>query len=288
VGVIVTNIIGGLGNQMFQYAAGRRLALHLGVPLRLDLGAMADYKVHNYALRDFRIVAEDADSAGIPAPRRGLMGKIDRLFGTGPKGFQRVTEKAFTFDPEILDLTGDVLLVGYWQSQKYFVDVADAIRSDFSLATPWSPRSAALARDIADTKAVSVHVRRGDYVTNPQANAFHGTCSPDWYTRAMARMVETYDDPTFFVFSDDPAWARENLSSTRPMIFVEPQVGGRDAEDMLLMAACRGHVIANSSFSWWGAWLDPRDDKHVIAPSRWFLAEGMDTRDLIPETWERL
>lgn len=287
--MIVTNIVGGLGNQMFQYAAGRRLALHLGAPLKLDLSVMAGYTVHGYALRDFRIVAEDAALTDtLQPPPRGLFRKLARLLVSPPKGPRRVQEKGFTFDPEILDLTGDVLLVGYWQSPKYFADVAETIRTDFSLATPWSPRSAALAAEITGTKAVSVHVRRGDYVSNPQANAFHGTCSPDWYTRAMARMVEIYEDPTFFVFSDDPAWARENLTSTRPMIFVEPQVGGRDAEDMLLMAACRGHVIANSSFSWWGAWLDPRADKHVIAPSRWFLAEGMDTRDLIPEAWERL
>lgn len=287
--MIVTNIVGGLGNQMFQYAAGRRLALHRGTSLKLDLSVMAGYTVHGYALRDFRVVAEDAGPADLPAPpRRGLMGKIDRLLGTGPKGPRRVAEKAYTFDPEILELSDDVLLVGYWQSARYFDDVADTIRSDFSLAEPLSPRGAALAAEIAGTTAVSVHVRRGDYVTNPEANAFHGTCSPDWYTAAMARMVEIWGDPTFFVFSDDPAWARENLSATRPMVFVEPQTGGRDAEDMMLMASCRGHVIANSSFSWWGAWLDPRDDKRVIAPSRWFRAEGMDTRDLIPQSWERL
>lgn len=118
--------------------------------------------------------------------------------------------------------------------------------------------------------------------------AYHGTCAPEWYDGAMAAMADGLEDPTFFVFSDDPAWARANLPSRWAMRFVEPQTDSRDFEDMHLMASCRHHITANSSFSWWGAWLDPRPDKRVIAPNRWFNGAGHDTRDLIPASWQKL
>jgi hypothetical protein len=179
-------------------------------------------------------------------------------------------------------------LAGYWQSERYFSDIGDVIRQDFTLVAPMVPRRLEIRRRIRDCNAVSVHVRRGDYASDPAISQSHGTCPPEWYHQTMTRMAGAIENPTFVVFSDDPAWARANLPPSRPMIFVDPGRDGRDAEDIRLMSDCRHHIIANSTFSWWGAWLNPRPDKKVIAPARWFNRAQHDTRDLIPPGWERV
>jgi hypothetical protein len=288
--VIITRIHGGLGNQMFQYAAGRGLSLRCGLPLRLDLSAMARYRVHAYGLDRFALTAAVATPDELPpaAPRSGLGGLVDRLRPRRGSSIPRIEEKSFRFDPEVFAHRGPAHLSGYWQSERWFVDHATTIRDDFRLARPMAPERAEILARLHATASVSVHVRRGDYVSNPAANAFHGTCAPDWYAAAIERIGERIVEPTFFVFSDDPAWVRENLAMPAGTVFVDPRPDGRDAEDLHLMAAARGHVIANSTFSWWAAWLDPRPDKPVIAPARWFADPGHDTRDLIPADWQRL
>lgn len=286
--MIITRIIGGLGNQMFQYAIGRSLSLSTNQELRLDLTGMERYKRRHYALRQFRIEAGVARQGDIPrSPRRGLRGALDRMLRPY-RDIRRVDEQAFSFDEDILSSQIPLYLCGYWQSEKYFSRNASVIRGDFQLSEPMNMLREQLLKRIRQENSISVHVRRGDYVTNPAANAIHGTCEPEWYAAAMARMEEKFGDVTYFVFSDDPAWSRENIKARRPMIFVEPQDDNRDAEDMHLMAACRSHIIANSSFSWWGAWLGHSPDKHVVAPRRWFRDPNKETGDLIPDNWERL
>ncbi|MCE1235669.1 MAG: alpha-1,2-fucosyltransferase [Hyphomicrobiales bacterium] len=284
--MIVANIIGGLGNQMFQYAAARRAALKAGCPLGLDLTSMANYRAHAYGLDQF-VLAEglvpDVDGPSF-ARGKGIFGRLRRAL----RGECNVNEKAFVFDPAILDLASPARMVGYWQSERYFVDVADRIRADFALVRPMTAHRRAVFDAIEGSESVSVHVRRGDYVTNPAAAAFHGTCSLDWYERSVAVAAEGMSAPRFFVFSDDPDWARANLRLPGAAEFVERSADRRDAEDMHLMAACRAHVIANSTFSWWAAWLDPRPDVRVVAPRRWFAGGDLDTRDLIPDRWIRV
>jgi hypothetical protein len=200
-----------------------------------------------------------------------------------------VAERGFSYDPAVAALRPPVALYGNWQSERYFADIAGTIRADFTLAEPLDAIRQQLANEIAATpRSVSVHVRRGDYVTNPTANAYHGTCEPAWYAAAKARLEESLAGARYIVFSDDVAWARANLPDFADALFVEPAADGRDERDMHLMSLCRYHIIANSSFSWWGAWLDPRPDKRVIAPARWFAGAAHDTRDLIPTAWERL
>ncbi|MCX2724546.1 alpha-1,2-fucosyltransferase [Roseibium salinum] len=289
--MIITHIIGGLGNQMFQYAVGRSLALASGQTLRLDLYSMEEYSTHAYCLDQLRISAEVASKRDIPTKRRkgGFFAKVQRVLRTSGNPVATVKEKGFAFDPSILSLRGSVYLFGYWQSEKYFSDIADAIRNDFALATPLTESREQILTSIRGSeRAISVHVRRGDYLTNPTANAYHGICETDWYRTAMRKMEDRFGRVTFFLFSDDPKWARENIKSSSPIVFVEPRSDGKDAQDMHLMAACHSHIIANSTFSWWGAWLNPRKEKHVIAPMRWFKTDKHDTKDLIPLTWELL
>ncbi|MHA7775272.1 alpha-1,2-fucosyltransferase [Roseibium sp. M-1] len=273
---------------MFQYAMGRSLAVSSGQRLKLDLSGLQKYKLRDYELNQFQIKA---------APLGKWERKIRKNYGS--LAFVRalvpaarcvdVEEDGLPFKSHIKALKTPAYLNGYWQSEKYFDDIADVIRSDFTLKSDFTPqRLAVLSKIKTSTVAVSVHVRRGDYVSNPKANATHGTCEPDWYDAAMARMADKYNKPDFFVFSDDIAWAIENLPSHPSMSFVEPQQDGKDVQDMHLMAACRSHIVANSSFSWWGAWLNPGGGKHVIAPAQWFRSPDLDARDVVPGRWERL
>lgn len=287
--LIITRILGGLGNQMFQYAAGRALALASGQQLKLDLTEMGDYNLRSFALDQFCIQAEIAEPEEVPSKmKRSFIDRLGSALYARTK-IPRVVETSFTFDPRILSIRGSAHLTGYWQSEKYFEAASNAIRKDFELSAPMSTCRQAVLEQIQSTKIpVSVHVRRGDYVTNPKANAVHGTCEPDWYGLAQQTMINQFEEPIFFIFSDDPEWARSNLPRIGRMIFVESHADGRDAEDMHLMASCRAHIIANSTFSWWGAWLNQKPGKHVIAPAQWFRSEEHDARDLIPQEWERV
>lgn len=285
---VIAELTGGLGNQMFQYAMGRALSLRHGAELLFDMRTLSRDPLRSYALEAMRVAGRVAGTSELPmawgrVSRRAPW--LSRLLG-GP---MLVTERGFAFDPTILEIKPPVALHGNWQSERYFADHAAMIRADFALTGRLSAARAELARQIAAAQSpVSVHVRRGDYVTNPVASAYHGTCEPAWYEAVKQTLEARVVAPSYFVFSDDPDWARDNLPAFAGAAFVAPADDGQDAHDMHLMSLCHHHIIANSSFSWWGAWLNPRPDKIVIAPTRWFAGARHDTRDLIPNGWIRL
>ena len=286
--MIVSKIIGGLGNQMFQYALGSTLAARRGALFALDRRDFAHYRTHAYGLQHFVLSAPDAPQSILPRRR----GRLHRLLGrlTDSRPLKVVTESGMAFNPAILDLPDNVYLDGYWQSERYFADAAEAIRAAFAIKTAPSPENRRWLDQIGQCPAVSVHVRRGDYVSNASANAVHGTCGLDYYERAISTMRQQLGtDPVFFAFSDDPEWTRQSLPFGGCQHHV---IDNNDAstnyEDLRLMASCRHHIVANSSFSWWGAWLNPSPDKVVIAPTRWFRAESFNDRDLVPQGWIRL
>jgi hypothetical protein len=177
--------------------------------------------------------------------------------------------------------------MGNWQSERYFAKVADAIRVDFSFNTSLVGRNAELAELIGGVTAISLHVRRGDIAANPASIAIHGLCSLDYYRRAIEFMTAKVTKPEFIIFSDDMAWVRENLQVDYPCHYVQHNMGLESFNDMRLMSLCHHHIIANSSFSWWGAWLNPRVNKIVVAPRRWFSA-NYDSSDIIPSTWIKM
>lgn len=288
---VLVKLLGGLGNQMFQYAMGRRLVHGRKASLHFDVRELCNDPQRSFALDGFCIVGRVANAAelrkGLPW-QAWLHPRFTRRLAAFPSRVHYVRECGYTFEPVVLESTVPAYVEGYWQSERYFAPIADVVRADFMLAEPLTAMRRVIADKIAACEAISVHVRRGDYVSNPVANAYHGTCAPEWYATAMELIAAGLNRPKFFVFSDDPAWARENLPGRWSCEFVAPQDDGRDFEDMHLMAMCRHHIIANSSFSWWGAWLDPHPEKRVIAPAHWFKGAGHDTRDLIPESWERL
>jgi hypothetical protein len=198
-----------------------------------------------------------------------------------------IDEKHFNFDSRILELSGTAYLNGYWQSEKYFMDAGDAIRSDFDLSCGPSPVSERIAGSIANSQSVSIHVRRGDYVTNSAVGGYHGEQRLDYYLASIKHIAQNVRSPHFFVFSDDPVWCRTNLKLEHPVIYVDHNGPETAYEDMWLMSLCKHHVIANSSFSWWGAWLCRNPEKIVIAPKKWFVDESINTIDLVPDTWIR-
>lgn len=177
--------------------------------------------------------------------------------------------------------------MGYWQSERYFQDIVGIIRRDFSFQRPLAGLNLSLVKQIAETNSVSLHIRRGDYVSNPQAFAIHGVCSIEYYEAAIKYVAERVSSPNFFVFSDDMDWARSHLEIRHACCYVENNKGADSYVDMQLMSRCKHNIVANSSFSWWGAWLNGNADKLVTAPRRWFANET-DTTDLLPSAWVRL
>ena len=289
--MVITNLIGGLGNQMFQYAAGRALSLERNVSLRLGISGFENYGLHQgFELqRIFNCPAEIAFEADV----RGILGwqylsSIRQLLSRpSMAAFRReglVVEPYFHYWQEIKNVPSDCYLMGYWQSEKYFLEVATQMREDFSFRLPLENQNAELAKQINQVNAVSLHVRRGDYAHNPKTTEAHGLCSLDYYQAAIRYVAERVTPPHFFVFSDDIAWVKNNLKIDFPHQYVDYNHGAESYNDMRLMSMCKHHIIANSSFSWWGAWLNPRMGKIVVAPKHWF-SNQTDIQDLLPQGW---
>jgi hypothetical protein len=285
--------MGGLGNQMFQYAAGRRLAAIHNTVLKLDVSDFKNYNLHDYGLSAFNIkesIATQEEIQFFKEPEASsLKKKIKKLLGCPNKlGITHIRENQYHFAPEILTMPDSVYLDGYWQSEKYFSDISDIIRNEFTVKLPQVDKNLTLAQQITSCESVSLHVRRGDYITDEKTNTIHGTCDLGYYARCIEHLDHKIHHPCFFIFSDDPEWAEKNLRITHPSTFVSHNGSKKNYEDLRLMSQCRHHIIANSSFSWWGAWLNRYPDKLVLSPSRWFKEEKFNTKDLIPSAWQKL
>ena len=291
---MIIKTLGGLGNQMFQYAMGRALSLKHGWPLELDISAFADYDLHQgFELqRVFNCQIQVATQSDI----RRVLGwqsspVVQRLLTRS--GFSALRRKGFVVEPHfhhwpgISEVHADCYLVGYWQSEKYFQSRASVILGDFNFKQSMTGKNADLAKNISEVQAVSLHVRRGDYVNNFKTNATHGVCSVEYYRAGIQYISEKVKCPYFFIFSDDIAWVKDNLQLKMACQYVDHNPGALSFNDMRLMSLCQHHIIANSSFSWWGAWLNSNPDKIVIAPKKWFT-NGRNTSDLIPAGWVNL
>jgi hypothetical protein len=297
--MIIVRLSGGLGNQMFQYAAALRLAVVHGATVKLDttrlqMTAPGDTP-RDYALGCFAISGELASTAEGALCRqlaKRAAAPLMRLLRVGGRdvslnGICYVRQASPAFDSAILSLPDNVCLDGFWQSEQYFCDIRDTLKREFTLRHGLSDADQALADTIVSSTAVSLHVRRGDYLTNPHAARHHGSCDLDYYRQAVDFIRKNCATPHLFVFSDDPDWTGANLRFDLPTTYVSggDQSAGRD---LMLMRLCRHHIIANSSFSWWGAWLADDPAKVVLAPARWFADPSRDDSAIIPDTWLRL
>ncbi len=295
--MVISQIYGGLGNQMFQYALGKKLALLNHTTLKLDnswfQSDMIGTASREYELTYFNISATSASEveiADVVEPFPFLIQKIfNRINARLPYYKQRVVlEKHFHFDPNILRVGKNAYMNGYWQSEKYFADIREALLKEFSFKISLDNVNQALADIIGKTESVSLHVRRADYVYQKEVSQILGVCPPEYYERAVQHIRSKIERPVFFVFSDDIDWCRKNLSLHEETHFVDNNKGANSYRDMQLMSLCRHNIVANSSFSWWGAWLNQNREKIVIAPQRWFTDASINDRDLIPEQWLRL
>lgn len=286
--MITVRLNGGLGNQLFQYATGRALALRRDASLAID-GREAQRSGQSWlqpGLHHFAINA--VEDAPLPPDRTSSFRYATwRAFGGSPR-FLREAELGV--NAAVLAAPDNTYLHGYFQSERYFLDAEAQIRDDLRIITPPSPQNADWLARLRETPgATAVHLRRGDYVANAKAAATHGGVGADYYTRAITELqARTAQELELFVFSNDPEWCREKLSLPRPFTVIGHNSADDHYEDLRLMAACRHHIIANSTFSWWGAWLGASKDQHVIAPAQWFSADARQNPDILSERWHAL
>jgi hypothetical protein len=293
--MIIIKLTGGLGNQMFQYAFGRSISYTNGVDLKIDkehfnqTSNAVSETVRKYELGVFQIRENFANAKEINeyTTRKFFPRTILKIKNWNSPKFH-VRETSFGFDAKKLNAPQNAYVEGLWQSEKYFKPNEEVIRKDFAFKNVPSKGINKLLFQIQNANSVSIHIRRGDYVTNAQANSHHGVCSLNYYNEAISIITDRIKDPQFFIFSDEIQWAKENLDIGFAHQFIENHPSVHPSEDLRLMSACKHQIIANSSFSWWGAWLNSNNEKIVIAPAQWFLDKSLDTKDLIPEGWIRI
>lgn len=287
---VIVRIEGGLGNQLFQYAAARSLADRLGCDLALDLRGLDLNGDRPFQLDLYRIRASIASLQqlqALPDWRTSRWGRIRSnlsQFLPAVFSFPAFWPRSFAFDQRFDQITRPMYLVGYWQSEKYFVGNRVRLLQDIQLVNPLDAVTPLLA-EIRATRSVALHIRRGDYVSNASAAQFHGLCDMAYYHAAVNRLKARFPDIHVFVFSDEPAWAQAHILLDVPTHYVNANPPDKGHIDLELMRHCRHHVIANSSFSWWGAWCCESLEQVVYAPLRWFADPATDYSDVVPERW---
>ena len=295
---VIVSMYGGLGNQLFQYAAARSISLRCSQSIAVDLAWFEEVlsstttTQRKFSLDPFKLPIKLFSP--VPKKKRIFNSyRLNRLYKLltrfkNQDAIADFSEKGFNYDQRILDVKPPVRINGYWQSYKYFDHIADVIRTDINTIRNISPASIKLLEKIKATDSLCVHIRRGDYITNSSAAQVHGLCDMSYYANGIDIAASNLNNPHCFLFSDDPQWVSENFKCKFDRTVVD--VNGPDTahEDLWLMSACKRFVIANSSLSWWGAWLNDSPDKIVVAPKTWFKVSNMDTSDLIPPSWIRI
>jgi hypothetical protein len=293
--MVIVKLKGGLGNQLFQYAAARRLSHVLQTTLKMDVSYFETQGLRDYSLQTFRIkeaFAGAKELAAVKGPStRGLRRRIFHLrqkLGVGYHWTVIRERRVGPLNPRVMNASGDVYLDGFWQSEKYFKDIRHILVDEMTVKHPQDAYNCAMSDLMGRVESVSLHIRRGDYVSSAVQLQVHGVCTLDYYGASASRIAEITKQPHFFVFSDDIGWAQQNLNLDYPVTYVTDNGPERDYEDLRLMRQCKHHIIANSSFSWWGAWLGSHPDKIVIAPLKWFGKTDYDSSDLVPPFWMRI
>lgn len=279
--VVVVKIIGGLGNQMFQYATAFAVARRMDAHLFLDISQFNTYDLHNFSMSAYRLRGQ------ILRSRLGLYSLyIKKGFCTR---FRIINEKNLKFDSDLFNLKSSLVLNGYFQSEKYFQTFRDEIVNSFKIQDEQlSPYSFEILKQLRScTDYVSLHIRRGDYLKSENL-AIHGICSLDYYRSAIHFFCKRNKNSKFVIFSDDIQWAKDNLELDETNLFIDGNGADRNYEDIVLMSNCRNNIIANSSFSWWGAWLNTSPEKIVIAPEKWFASEELFSNDIYPKDWVKM
>lgn len=297
--MIIVRLMGGLGNQLFQYAIGRNLSSLTNARLKFD------FKYKNpqrpFQLNFFSVSTELAtwfenDRIAFPFSRsfssrfvRFIQRRIPNKVATLLDSPNYVQEKTLNFDPELLiKVRPSCYLDGYWQSEKYFSRISNELRKELLPRKNLSDSVKKFLDLISANNSVSLHVRRGDYVKSEETNQFHGVCSKEYYAQSWQYIAERIDNPSFYIFSDDMEWAKTELSIPFQTVYVSDSKLFSDGDELWMMSRCKHHIIANSSFSWWGAWLSYQEGSITIAPKKWFASLQVNLDDRLPASWIRL
>jgi len=292
--LILVKLMGGHSNQLFQYAIGRRLAIKHNTELKLDLtwfdGPFSEGTTKRYYELDaYPIVAKVANRADLARVNVPPHTWKRRAYQKVAGSLQLFKEPELgDFYPEAARAPDNSYLVGFWQNEVYFKDIRRILLDEFEPIKPLSAKNNSYLRQIQNCESVSLHVRREDYVTSRVHNQFHGLMDVKYYKTAISELGKRLEGKPFkiFVFSKEIDWCKKNLNFGQPLVFVEGNANG--ADDMRLMKHCKHNILANSSFSWWGAWLNPNPDKIVIAPKKWFNSKDMNIKDRLPQPWIKL
>lgn len=297
--MIIIKLEGGHSNQLFQYAAGRRLADKLGVELFMDkhwFSTVEDidtprfYELGWYDLPQRFI--DHKNFALVENKPEDVKAKFYKLTkGRSKPRIRHIRQKGVGFNEEVLNLSDNVYLDGWWQDERYFRDVRPMILKDFEVKSAPSKEDVWLIKKIDGSNSVSIHFRREDYVTNAHANQFHGLPTIKYYKAALELLAKKtgQKDLELYIFSNDIEWCKQNLKFKYPMTFIGGEAKDRGPVDMRLMKYCKHNIMANSSFSWWGAWLNQNPDKIIVAPKVWFQDKKANAEtEIIPSDWIRL
>ena len=275
-------LTGGLGNQMFQFATGFAIAKKNNVRLSLDLSYINQRQLFNgfelekvfdiYSKVSFLNKALSFKSVNF----KEILNKIDITF-------YNFKEPHFHYTSNILDIPKHSFLDGYWQSELYFKNYSKEIKKIFNFSDQLNKQNYLIANDINKNDSISIHIRRGDFLLKRNNN--HNIDLKDYYLKAIDKSSKCFKNPKYFIFTDDPLWVTENFILDYSYIVVDVNRGAKSFFDMYLMSLCKSNIIANSSFSWWSAWLNNKKDKVIYAPKNWFNDKSISTDDLIPNSW---
>lgn len=287
-------LTGGLGNQMFEYAAAKSLAIRLNTNLEIDLFALN--KKTKGTKRSLELGIFDLDLTISSSYRTKFLVKCFPLVNANRALFEKYFKyfrdcSAIVYTPAFAKLNDNTILHGHFQNEKYFSNYADIIRRDFTFKRPLKGKNREIADKIENTESVAIHIRRGDYLTDAMAKNNFAVCDQHYYQKAIDIIRKKIITPRFFIFSEDIQWAKENLKlDTNTTEFIDWNTGNNSYIDMQLMSICKHVIIANSSFSWWAAWLNTNNNKTVIAPNQWFKEEirNKDLSNFYPKGWTKI
>lgn len=284
--MIIIGIMGGLGNQMFQYALYRKF-LSLGKDVKLDISSFSvKQEFRHFELDTFGVPYELADPKDILRlgnSYSSLIGKIRGKLGISKRSVYQ-ENLDLGYQPVIFDMD-NVYLDGYWQAEQYFSDIREELLSLFRFPLPLNHENEEILKQIRSGPSVSIHVRRGDYLSTENSPVYGNICTIEYYKKAIRHAREHFRGVTFFLFTNDPDWVRQNLYEN-DMVIVDCNKGDNAVYDMYLMSQCDGNIVANSSFSWWGAWLNQHTPKFVLSPYKW--RNRHDVRDTICADWIKI
>lgn len=286
--MIIVRIKGGLGNQMFQYSIGKSIATLKNDTLKLDISFYSSQKLRTYALNQFCIDENIASQYEVDKLAGKSESWVKRKLGFKSKRpISYFEEKDIcVYDRKVFEYEGDIYLDGYWQCDKYFKNIEEKIKSVFILKNDISKSAKEHLKNIQATNSVSVHIRRGDYVDNQKVCRSHGVAPATYYKDAVYTMIRNKGECSFFIFSDDIEWCKDKFDFIERKFFIDDTQSEYD--DLELMRSCKHNIIANSTFSWWAAWLNKNNHKQVIAPKVWFLKPEWRDKNIACDNWIKI